>query len=81
VRVGILADKNVETLSKQLLQCKATLDTAMRTMTLSVYLNIYRILALTYVQTYEHTIARGDVGNPDDLADPGRHVEARGGQH
>ena len=37
VRVGILAEKNVETLSKQLLQCKVTLNTAIGTMTLFVH--------------------------------------------
>jgi Fungal N-terminal domain of STAND proteins len=39
VRVGILADKNVETLSKQLLQCKVTINTAIGMMTLFVYLD------------------------------------------
>lgn len=38
VRIGIIADKNVETLSKQLLQCKLTSSVAISTMTLSVYL-------------------------------------------
>jgi hypothetical protein len=34
VRVGIFAEKNVETLSKQLMQCKVTLSTAISTVTL-----------------------------------------------
>lgn len=36
VRVGIVADKNVEALSRQLLQCKATINIAISTMTLYV---------------------------------------------
>ena len=40
VRVGILADKKVEMLSKQLLQCKITINTALGTMTLYVCSNV-----------------------------------------
>jgi Fungal N-terminal domain of STAND proteins len=41
VRMGILADNTVETLSKRLLQCKVIINTAIGTMTLFVYLDTW----------------------------------------